>query len=126
MSDDAKVPVVLDIDEAVVTAAVEKALKKTIKEGTVGQFSKDELKACIYEMLHDQRMITAKNEAVASARIFMDIEGFKAHASQPFRITSEAQLTSFFANLKTAITKKTHLVMAVAVVEVEQVKPLGS
>lgn len=117
--------VVIDVDEAVVTAAVEKALKKTLKEGTVGQFTKDELKQCIYEMLHDQRMITAKNEAVASARIFRDIDGFKTHASQPFRITSEAQLTSFFENLKTALTKKTHLVLAVAVVEIEQVKPLG-
>ena len=126
MSEEKEPAVVIDIDEAVVTAAVEKALKKTIKEGTVGQFTKDELKACIYEMLHDQRMITAKNEAVASARIFMDIDGFKAHASQPFRITSEAQLTSFFENLKTVITKKTHLVMACAIVEVEQVKPLGS
>lgn len=122
MADEASVT--LSLEQDVVEKAVEDALRRIFTAESVGVQTLDGLRNMCWEMLHDQRFITAKAEAVASARIFADVEGVRQNCT-PFRISSKEQLASLLDNMGEAIIPgKTQLAIMVAVVKSEEVTPL--
>lgn len=120
------VDVTVAVEKDVIDKAVESALKKVLKEGCIGSMSPESFAGMVYELLQDRRMMAAKNEAIASAKIFSDVEGFKSAVTNPFRIVTVDQLKTLCNNMAEAIVPgQTQLVIAVAVVETEKVRPFG-
>ena len=114
MTEELKVDLVAD-DETL-RKIVEEVQKAHSKEGTVGGMAPDEFMQLIVRVVNERALITARDEAVRSDRIFEDVEGLRALTIPPWRITTVQELEGLVGRLKAALTKKTHLVMAVCIV----------
>lgn len=96
-------------------------LKAFLAKGTLASMKPEEFRQLIISIVNEKNMITARDEALKSDRIFGDTEGLVSN-STAYRITTVQQLESLVENLKGGISKNTCLVMAVAVAEVKYSK----
>ena len=97
-------------------------LKEFTAKGTLATMKPEDLRSLISSIVNEKDMITARDEALKSDRIFGDTEGLISN-STAYRVTTIQQLESLVENLKHGISKNTCLVMAVAVAEVKYKKP---
>lgn len=97
-------------------------LKEFTAKGTLATMKPEDLRSLIISIVNEKNMITARDEALKSDRIFGDTEGLISN-STAYRVTTVQQLESLVENLKQGISKNTCLVMAVAVAEVKYKKP---
>ena len=111
------------VPEVSLTDSTRAYLDRAFPPDGVARMTREDLIRLIADVSKDARVSMAVKEAVASQRIFADIEGVAA-AMTPFRVTTKEQLESLCAEYAKVISPKTHLVVALCVVDVEQARPI--
>ncbi len=122
MTEELRVDLVTD-DEGL-RKIIDEVYKANTKPGTVGGMNREEFKDLIIQVVNERALITARDESVRSDRIFEDVEGLRTMTTPPFRCTTVQELEGLVGKLKGAITKKTHLILAVCIVEAPKYKPV--